>query len=102
MLSATSEAISATKNTVESTSTQIIQAVSDIHAILTDPALKSLLAETNAIATHADGIAANLEESSKQMPLIAADIEHIAATTSLYRKAILLTQILSALARAFF
>ena len=58
--------------------------------------------ETQAIATHADGIAANLEESAKQMPLIAADIERIAATSSRYRKVILLSQILSALARAFF
>jgi hypothetical protein len=102
LLSATSEAISATKSTVEVTSTQIVQAGSDIHAILTDPALKSILAETNAIASHVDGIAANIEESSKQMPLIAADIERISATSSRYRKAILLSQILSALARAFF
>ena len=102
MLSATSEAISGTKSTVEATSTQIVQAGSDIHAILTDAALKSILAETNAIASHADSITANEEESSKQMPLIAADIERIAARSSRYRKAILLSQILSALARAFF
>ncbi len=64
--------------------------------------LKSLLAQSNAIASHADAIAINLEESSKQMPLIAADVERIAATSSRYRKAILLSQILSALVRAFF
>jgi hypothetical protein len=102
LLSATSEAISATKSTVEATSNQILQAGSDIHAILADSALKSILTETNAIASDADGIAANIEESSKQMPLIAADLERIAATSSRYRKAILLSQILSALARAFF
>jgi hypothetical protein len=102
LLSATSEAISATKTTVDAASNQIVQAGNDIHAILADPALKSILTETNAIASHADGIAANLEESSKQMPLIAADVERIAATSSRYRKAILLSQILSALARAFF
>ena len=82
LLSATSEAISATKSTVEATSSQIIQAGSDIHAILADPALKSILAETNAIASHANGIAANLEGASKQTPLIAADVERIAATSS--------------------
>ena len=102
LLSATSEAISATRSTVEATSSQIAQAGSDIHAILADPSVKSILAETNAIASHADGIAANLEESSKQMPMIAEDVERIAATSSRYRKAILLSQILSALARAFF
>jgi hypothetical protein len=102
LLSATSEAISATKSTVEATSSQIVQAGSDIHAILADPSIKSILAETNAIASHADGIAANLERASKQTPLIAADVERIAATSSRYRKAILLSQILSALARAFF
>ena len=64
--------------------------------------MKSILAEANAIASHADGIAANLEGSSRQMPLIAADVERIAATSSRYRKAILLSQILSALARTFF
>jgi hypothetical protein len=68
LLSATSEAISVTKSTVEATSSQIVQAGSDIHAILANPSIKSILAETNAIATHADGIAANVEESSKQMP----------------------------------
>ncbi len=102
LLSAASAAITATKSTVEATSNQVIQAGSDIHAILADPALKSILSEINAIATHADGIAANIEESSKQVPLIAADIERIAETSSRYRKAILLSQILSALARAFF
>jgi len=102
LLSATSEAISVTKTTIDAASNQIMQAGNDIHAILADPALKSILTETNSIASHADGIAANLEESSKQMPLIAADVERIAATSSRYRKAILLSQILSALARAFF
>ncbi len=102
LLSATSEAISATKSTVEATSSQIVQAGSDIHSILADPSIKSIMAETNAIASHADGIAANLDGSSKQMPMIAADVERIAATSSRYRKAILLSQILSALARAFF
>ncbi len=102
LLQTTSEAISATKGTMDEASSQIAQAGSDIHAILADPALKSIVAQTNAIATHADGIAANVEQSSKQMPLIAADIERIAATSSRYRKAILLSQILSALARAFF
>jgi hypothetical protein len=102
LLQTTSEAISATKGTIDEASSQIAQAGSDIIAILADPALKSIVAQTNAIATHADGIAANVEESSKQMPLIAADIERIAATSSRYRKAILLSQILSALARAFF
>ena len=102
LLSGTSEAISATRTAVDAASDQIVQAGHDIHAILADPALKSILAETNGIASHADSIAANLDESSKQMPLIAADIERIAATSSRFRKAILLSQILSALARAFF
>jgi hypothetical protein len=102
LLSATSEAIAATRSTVEAASNQITQAGSDIHAVLANPSIKSILAETHAIASHADGIAANLEESSKQMPLIAADIERIAATSSRYRKAVLLSQILSALGRAFF
>ena len=95
-------AISASKTTIGVVSAQINQAGRDIHAILADPALKSFLTESNAIAAHADGIAANLEESSRQIPLIAADLERIAATSSRYRKAILLSQILSVLARAFF
>lgn len=95
LLSATSEAIASTKNTVDAASNQIVQAGNDIHAILADPALKWILAETQ-------GIAANVEEASRQMPLIAADVERIATTSSRYRKAILLSQILSALARAFF
>jgi prefoldin subunit 5 len=102
LLQTTSEAISVTKGTIDEASRQIAQTGSDIHAILADPALKSIVARIDAIATHADGITANIEESSKQMPLIAADIERIAATSSRYRKAILLSQIMSALARAFF
>jgi hypothetical protein len=98
----TSEAMSATKATIDAASNQIVQAGNDIHAILAEPALKSILTETDGIASRADGIAANLEESSRQMPLIAADVDRIAATRSRYRKVILLGQILSALARAFF
>jgi hypothetical protein len=95
-------AIAAARKSADAASEQLVRAGEDIHAILTDPALKSILAETSAIASHADGIAGNLENASKQMPLIAADLERIAATSSRYRKAILLSQILSALARAFF
>jgi len=102
LLTATSEAVAATRRTAETASSQLIQAGADIHTILADPALKSILTETQGIASHANGIAANLEESSKQMPLISADVERIASTSSRYRKAILLSQILSALARAFF
>jgi hypothetical protein len=50
------------------------------------PALKSILAESDAITTHTDGIAANLEGSSKQLPVIAADVERIAATSSRNRR----------------
>lgn len=41
-------------------------------------------------------------DASGKMPLIASDIERIAATISHYHKAILSTQILFGLARAFF
>lgn len=102
LLSATSEAIASTKSTVDAASIQIVQAGNDIHAILADPALKSILTETRGIASHADGIMADIEESSKQMPLIAAYLERIEAPSSRYRKAILLNQNLYALARAFF
>jgi hypothetical protein len=102
LLSTTSDTIAAGKKSADAASDQIVQTGNDIHAILADPTLKSILADTNSIAAHADGVAANLEEASKQMPLIADDIERIAATSSRYRKLVLLTQILSALARAFF
>jgi hypothetical protein len=102
LLAGTTDAVGSARKSVDETSEQILQVGNDIHAILADPALKSILSETNRIAAHADGIAGNLEDASKQMPLIAADLERIAATSSRYRKAILLSQILSALARAFF
>jgi hypothetical protein len=102
LLAGTTDAVESARKSVDETSAQILQVGNDIHAILADPALKSILSETNGIAAHADGIAGNLEDASKQMPLIAADLERIAATSSRYRKAILLSQILSALARAFF
>jgi len=102
LLAGTTDAVASTRKSVDETTALILQAGNDIHTILSDPALKSILVETREIATHADGIASNLEEASKRMPLIAADVERIAATSSRYRKAILLSQILSALARAFF
>ncbi len=102
VLTGATDAIAATKNSAEAATTQIVQAGNDIHSILSDPAIKSILAETTQIADHTDSVAANLEEASKQMPRIAADVERIAATSSRYRKAVLLSQILSALARAFF
>jgi hypothetical protein len=102
LLAGTTDSVASAQKSVDSASELIIQAGNDIHAILADPSLKSILAETNKIASHADGIAGNLDEASKKMPSIAADLERIAATSSRYRKAILLSQILSALARAFF
>jgi len=102
LLAGTTDAVASAQKSVDAASGQILQAGNDIHAILADPALRSILAETNAIASHADGIASNLEDASKQMPLIAADLERIAATSSRYRRAILLSQILSAVMRAFF
>jgi ABC-type transporter Mla subunit MlaD len=74
----------------------------DIHRILSDPAMTATLHELQSISEHVDGVAGEIEESSQQMPSIAASLEKIAKTSSKYQKFVLLSQILSAIGRTFF
>ena len=74
----------------------------DIHSILSDPAWAASLDSIQSATENVSGITAELEKASQQMPEIAQSINQIASTSSRYRRWILLSQIFSALARAFF
>jgi hypothetical protein len=74
----------------------------DIHRLLSDPAWTASLASIQDATNHVSGIAMELEEASRQMPEIARSVNKISSTTSRYRRWILLSQIFSAMARAFF
>jgi hypothetical protein len=74
----------------------------DIHRLLSDPAWLATLQEIQSISGHVDGVTAEIEESSKQMPSIAANLEKISKTSSKYQRYVILSQIISTLARAFF
>jgi hypothetical protein len=74
----------------------------DIHRLLSDPAWTASLASIQDTTEHISGIAMELEEASQQMPEIARSVNEIASTSSRYRRWILLSQIFSAVAHAFF
>lgn len=66
----------------------------DIHKIMADPSWLNAL-------HHIDATTGNIEKSSQSAPNIAAALEKIANTSSKYQKAIILTEILATIARAF-
>jgi len=74
----------------------------DIHKILSDPAWAASLNSIQSTTENISGIAAELERASQQMPEIIRSVNQIASTPSRYRRWILLSQIFSAVARAFF
>jgi hypothetical protein len=74
----------------------------DFHRLLSDPAWTASLASIQDTTEHVSGIAMELEEASRQMPEIARSVNEIASTSNRYRRWILLSQIFSAVARAFF
>jgi len=82
-------------------------ATKDIHAVLADPALGGLMASLsraseNLAEMSASGaeVARQAAEASRQMPSIAASVEKVAATSSKLSKAMIVSQILLAVARA--
>jgi uncharacterized protein YoxC len=74
----------------------------DVRSLLADPAWKAALQEIKDTAAHVDGVSAQLEDASKSMPGIAKSIERISQTASRWRKALIVSQILSAIGWAFF
>ena len=74
----------------------------DIHSILSDPAWAASLDSIQSATENVSGITAELENASREMPEITKSVNQIATTSSRYRRWILLSQILSAVARTFF
>jgi len=74
----------------------------DIHQLLSDPAWAASLDSIQSATENVSRVAAELEKASKEMPEIAQSVNQIASTSSRYRRWILLSQIFSAVARAFF
>jgi hypothetical protein len=74
----------------------------DIHSILSDPAWVVSLNSIQSATGNVSGITAELEKASQQMPEITKSVNQISSTSSRYRRWILLSQIFSAVARAFF
>jgi methyl-accepting chemotaxis protein len=74
----------------------------DIHSILSDPAWSASLDSIQSTSENVSGITEELGKASQQIPEITKSINQIASTSSRYRRWILLSQIFSAVARAFF
>jgi len=74
----------------------------DIHQLLSDPAWPASLNSIQSATENVSRVTAELEKASKEMPEIAQSVSQIASTSSRYRRWILLSQIFSAVARAFF
>jgi hypothetical protein len=74
----------------------------DIHRLLSDPAWAESLNSIQSTTENVSGMTAELEKASRQIPEISRSVNEIASTSSRYRRWILLSQIFSAVARAFF
>jgi hypothetical protein len=68
---------------------------------MADPSWTEALKAIADSAKHMDGMSASADEAMKKAPNIAASLEKIAKVSSKYQKAILLSEILSTLIRAF-
>jgi hypothetical protein len=88
--------------TLQEASGRANTSLDDIHNILSDPAWAASLNSIQSTTGNISGITAELEKASQQMPEIARSVNQIASTTSRYRRWILLSQIFSAVSRAFF
>ena len=73
----------------------------DIHRLLSDPALLGAARAIEQAATRSAETAAHIERAAREVPEIARSAQEIAATSSRYRRWVLLSQIASALGRAF-
>jgi hypothetical protein len=62
---------------------------------------KTVLKEVASTTEHIDNIAGNIEKTTDRMPAMAELIEKMMRTTSKYQKAVILSQIISAVIRAF-
>jgi hypothetical protein len=91
-----------TDSAVRASQTVLEQIGNDTHALVGDPALGGSLREIQAILSHVDATAGQLEEGSRRVPGIADSVQKIAATSSKYQKAFLLARIFSYIAGAFF
>ncbi len=96
------ESLDSIKEMTKEASDRANASLEDIHRLLSDPAWAASLASIQDTTEHISGISEELEEASRQMPGIAQSVNQIASTSSRYRRWILLSQIFSAVARAFF
>jgi methyl-accepting chemotaxis protein len=87
---------------LQDTSERANTSLDDIHAILSNPAWAASIDSIQSTTENVSGITAELEKASQQMPEITKSVNQIASTSSRYRRWILLSQIFSAVARAFF
>jgi hypothetical protein len=62
---------------------------------------REVIANVAKTSEHVEGIAGNIELTTEKMPVIAGLVEKMAATSSKYQKALIFSQILSAILRIF-
>ncbi len=101
-LQSSDEALKELTVTLQEVSERANTSLEDIHGLLSDPAWAASLDSIQSATENVSGITAELEKASQQMPEITNSINQIASTSSRYRRWILLSQIFSAVARAFF
>jgi hypothetical protein len=101
-LQSSNEALKELSVTLQEASGRANASLDDIHSILSDPAWTASLSSIQSTTENVSGITAELEKASQQIPEIAHSVNRIASTTSRYRRWILLSQIFSAVSRAFF
>lgn len=76
--------------------------VEEVRGIIADPSFKEALSHLNESSKNIEDLTKELKVAGASAPSVAKSIEEIARTTSKYRKAVLLSQIISSVARAFF
>lgn len=87
---------------IEDVASRGVLTLDDLHAIMSDPSWKTALSAIAESSMNIESATASVEDAMKRAPDITKSLQEIASTSSKYRKAVLLSQILSAVARAFF
>lgn len=101
-LQAATETLNSTSDAVRTSSQEIKGIAEDIRTVVSDASIRESLENIKQTTQHMDEVSANISEASKRAISVADSVEKIAKTSAKYRKAILISQILSILSHAFF
>lgn len=102
LLVSSNNSITSLAELLETTKEKTNLTLDQINGIIASPEWLEAIRNTNKAIKDTDELVLELKEAGSSAPGIMKRLEEIAATSSKYRKAVLLSQIISAIGRAFF